>query len=309
MANNLKNLEPRDIKMPQLFNFNFGQSVESQSLAYYRGLQLLGRGKNADVYLVVATSERDRGNFFALKILQDASDEAKRRAFEHERDLLLTLDHPSVMKIVDQGVFQTRAARWPFYVCEYYATTLEAVIQRGCPLPQKLAYALQLCSALGYLSEPPRQLIHCDVKPGNILVDGLTCVLADFGMVRNGPVPGLTGIGPSLHTYRSPDIVESINHHTALTPKSDVFLLGLTLAHLFTGKNPCRPAVNGADPVVLDPIDEIPGAFGERIHSTINWMLSLEPNPRPEASFLINVWQGILFDAADRLRRVDPRVF
>jgi serine/threonine protein kinase len=295
--------------MPNHFQFTVGQAIRSAPEHYYRTLQLLGEGKNASAYLVLATSAERKGTFYALKVLQDPSDEERRIAFEQERDFLLALDHPSITRIVDQGTFTTDDGPRPFYVSDYYATTLEAIIRRGCSLPQKLGYALQLSSAVGYLAQLEEPIIHCDIKPGNIFVDGLTCVLADFGLVRGTGNGALANLGPSLHTYRSPDIVANLQNQTALTPKSDVFQLGLTLAELFTGRNPCRPAAHGSDPLELEDVPEIHGIVGERIHNLISWMLKLQPYDRPTASYTIDIWQGILFDAVDHLRKVEPHVF
>jgi serine/threonine protein kinase len=81
-----------------------------------------------------------------------------------------------------------------------------------------------------------RSIVHCDVKPDNIYVDGLKCVLADFGLSISIDSESKTLELPSLHRYRSPDIVEFIRNGTPLSSKSDVFQLGLVLAELFTGK-------------------------------------------------------------------------
>lgn len=172
-----------------------------------------------------------------------------------------------------------------------------------------MSYALQLCSAISHLAEATKQIIHCDIKPANIFVGGLTCVLADFGLARISARVEAAEFGPSLHTYRSPDIAANLSHGDELTSKSDVFLLGLTLAELFTGKNPCRPALNGSDPVELETLDEIPGIVGNRIHRAISSMLYERPNERPTAALMIDVWQGILFDAVEHIREVDPNVF
>lgn len=58
---------------------------------------------------MLATSQIRRGTFYALKILQDGNNESKREAFETERAYLSAFDHPSIMKIVDQGRFTAGA--------------------------------------------------------------------------------------------------------------------------------------------------------------------------------------------------------
>lgn len=295
--------------MPEETGFRTGQIIKSLANNAYRVMQLLGQGKNASAYLVVAISDDHRGTFHTLKILQDPTNEAKLRAFNRERDFMRGLRHPSILRLTDRGRYSSNGQETQFYVCDYYTRTLEEVISQGkCTLARKLCYALQLSSALAYLADQRPAVIHCDIKPANIFVDGLNCALADFGLMRSHDIHDVRELGPSLHTYRSPDIVGYLTGQEALTPKSDVFQLGLTLAELFTGQNPCKSAESGSEPVEIAPLRPISGQLGNRIFTLLEWMLKAAPYERPTASFTIDIWQGILFDAIQALQQFEDRV-
>lgn len=101
--------------MPEIHRFKVGQSIRSDSDNFYRTLQLLGAGKNASAYLMLSTSQKRKGTFYALKILHRDADDSSRVAFEQERDLLQQLDHPSILKIVDEGTYGLGSPRRSMY--------------------------------------------------------------------------------------------------------------------------------------------------------------------------------------------------
>lgn len=284
---------------------NLSQSIKSNTSNYYRTIQILGIGKSATAFLSLKTTSSDRGTFKVVKALQHPDDEVKLARFQREIDVLKDLEHTSIIGLHDTGIFKNH----PFYVCDFYSSTLDFVIRSDqAKLAQKLSYAMQMCSAVAHLKS--RGVVHCDIKPDNIYINGWKCALADFGLsLRVGDGLDST-ILPSLHKYRSPDIVKAINDNKqVLTSKSDVFQLGLVLAELFSGKNPCQPATTGNLDVVLDPIPKIYGKFGTNISEILTDMLRLDASLRPDAESLIDKWQNILFKTYEYLIKFEKNVY
>lgn len=285
-----------------------GQSISSNNNNYYRIIQLLGEGKSATAYLALKTGTNERGTFHVVKLMQHPEEQLKLNNFNKEKVILTNLKHSSVIGISDEGEFMDNTNKYPFYISDFYSNTLESLIkQSSLKLTQKLSYAIQLCSALSHLNS--RSIVHCDIKPGNIYVDGLKCVLADFGLSIDTDSKISKDALPSLHKYRSPDIVNAIRNNAILTPKSDVFQLGLVLAELFTGSNPCKVSSSGEDKVHIDYIPDIYGRFGKNINTILESMLRETPEERPEAEELIDKWQGILFKAYKYMLKIERNVY
>lgn len=289
-------------------NLDLSQSIKSTSGEYYKVVQILGEGKSATAFLALKTSSNDRGTFCVIKLLQHPGDQAKLANFNAEQTTIKSLSHGSVMRLRDYGVFNGNGTSYPFYICDFYPSDLSEFIRNDkVKLTQKLSFAIQLCSALAYLAA--NNIVHCDIKPTNIYTDGFKCVIADFGLSRKCGAGATNTDLPSLHRYRSPDIVEAINSGTPLTSKSDVFQLGLVLAEMFTGVNPCLERQDGSSKVFVDDIGEIYGRFNAKITKLLSEMLDQNAPTRPDADSLIDRWQTILFDAYDYILEVDRNVF
>jgi serine/threonine protein kinase len=300
--------------MADWVSLDFRQGVKSNAGMIYQNLQLLGAGGNAATFLVLATSGPHRGVPFALKIFRRLSKPDRREAFLGEIDFLRGCEHPCIMRIFDSGTFKDKH---PFVVAEYLPRTLLDVIRSGTSMVEKASYALQLLSAIDYLSSLSPPAVHRDIKPQNIFVKGRSCVLGDFGLIKRcrldeetdrAVVKESAGVGmPSF--YRTPDLVSYLRGERDITPKSDVFQLGLVLAHLFTGRNPQKKALQFTDPVETAPLLRFPGALYRPIADLIGKMLTPDPELRAPASEFIIPWQGIFMDAAKRAYELEGRVF
>lgn len=264
-------------------------------------------------FLVLCTSGSYSGALFALKVFRRLSLPERREKFLQETKLLLILNHPCILRVFDEGVFHTAQGDYPFTVADYLPNTLQQLLQRDIPLIEKLAFSMQLISALAHLSEQSPQIVHRDIKPANIFIKGRSCVLGDFGLMKvldgNAASDRETlkeSIGPGMPFYhRTPDLVAYAKNESDVTVKSDVFQLGLVLAQLFTGWNPCRKAHEHLAPVELDEIERIPGKLGASIAATIKRMLILNPGERPTAASLLGSWQVNFFDAASHQHELD----
>jgi len=294
-----------------------GKSIQSSNKIWYRCIQTLGAGGNAVTFLVLCTSGPHTGALFALKVFRRLSAPDRREKFLQETNLLFELNHPCILRVFDEGVFYTPAGDYPFTVVDYLPNTLQQLLQRDIPLIEKLAFSLQLLSALAYLAEHNPQIIHRDIKPANIFIKGRSCVLGDFGLMKvvDGNVEAdrevlKESIGPGMpFYYRTPDLVAYAKNEKNITVKSDVFQLGLVLAQLFTGWNPCKRAADHLAQVEVEQVENIPGKLGGSIWTTLNRMLTFDPDKRPTAANLLGLWQANFFDAALHQHELEGQAF
>lgn len=216
-------------------------SLAGQSLGPYRLLREIGRGGMGVVYL--ATRADDEYNKqVAIKLIQPGPpNKDLLRRFRRERQILASLDHPNIARLLDGG---TTAQGVPYLAMEYIAGT---PITQYCDA-QKLSITARLklfrsvCAAVQYAHQ--NLVIHRDLKPGNILVtaDGGVKLL-DFGIAKlldtdSGPVASNTTSGLHVMTpeYASPEQIQG----EPITTASDVYALGVVLYELLTGHYPYR---------------------------------------------------------------------
>lgn len=308
--------------MPDNFYLPFGRSIRSESERWYKMVQYLGSGGNAITYLVVATSGELKGGLFAAKIFRNLSQQERRDRFLEEVSVLGNLSHPAIMRTFDAGLFSVPidggVDEHPFVIAEYLPQTLATAIRaRSLSMAQRTSIALQLISALEYLDNQDPKIVHRDIKPQNIFLKGNSCVLGDFGLMKlldghnelDREIFKLS-LGPGMpFFYRTPDLVSYARNQADVTTKSDVFQLGLVLAELFTGKNPCVVPANILDDVELSPLGHIPGACGPGIASLIRRMLAVDPVHREPIASFMDPFLGVFHDLSERANDLDGHVF
>jgi serine/threonine protein kinase len=300
--------------MDEYLNIRFSEVVKSQA-ADYTCLQRLGVGGTAETYLMLATAGPLRGQLFAAKIFRRLSKPDWRKNFLDEIKFLQACNHPSVMRVFDEGLYLDEH---PLVVVEYLPNTLGNVLRTAPLMMAKMAYAIQLLSALEYLSLPDITVVHRDIKPSNVFIKGGSCVLGDFGLMKRLSVNReldqellKISVGPRMpRNYRTPDLVEYYKGIPAPTEKNDVYQLGLLFAEMFSGTNPQKPMTTSdfAEPLELKSFF-IQGGLGKPLKDLIEPMLDPDPLKRPTASELIVPWQSLFLEAAKRSHSLDGRVF
>lgn len=127
-----------------------------------------------------------------------------------------------------------------YLILEYLESSLVELMKKEGRLSVEVAcnIALDICSALADIHNHPVDLIHRDLKPGNILLRANgRAVVADFGIAQVGHESHRTIIAGQRHpgtpAYASP---EQMNGYAYLTPASDLYALGLILYEMLTGK-------------------------------------------------------------------------
>jgi len=200
----------------------------------YQLLQTLGSGGMAVVYRAKdLTLER----FVAVKILRPdfSKDDGFRKRFHQEAKAVANLSHPNIVTVHDFGLDGERL----FIIMEYVpGVNLKAMIRelQVIPIDKALDLIIQASQGIGYAHRAG--LIHCDIKPHNMLVtpDGRLKV-TDFGIAR-----ALTTILPdekNAYVWGSPQYL-SPEQAVGLSPSpaSDVYSLGIVLYEMITGKLP-----------------------------------------------------------------------
>jgi serine/threonine protein kinase/tetratricopeptide (TPR) repeat protein len=222
----------------------------------YRLVRLLGRGGMGAVYL----GERNDGEIqqkVAVKLLGAESDRRGwRERFLKERQLLASLNHPSIVHVMDAG--HTDDGR-PFLIMEYVEGTPIDVYASRIPVRDRLMLILRVCEGLSHAHG--RLIIHRDLKPTNILVDGAgQPKLLDFGIARLlAETAEATQTAERLFTpnYASPEQLRGEVQTTA----TDIYSLGAVLYKLLTGRSPHESDTHASQAIdVITGKKEIPPA-------------------------------------------------
>ncbi len=214
---------------------------------HYRLEAMIGDGGMGTVY---RSYDLNLERPVALKIMHPhyARRPEFRARLRQEAKTLASLDHPSIVRVLDYGEERDVA----YIAMEYISGgSLRAHLQRlqqrqqFLPLEQSLQIGFQIAEALHYAHQ--RGLIHRDVKPSNIILKRLPrpdepgeqpfrAVLTDFGLVKLLQGDRMTQSGTTLGTpaYMSPEQCEG----QELDGRSDIYSLGVVLYELLTNRLP-----------------------------------------------------------------------
>lgn len=254
----------------------------------YELQELIGGGGMADVY-----KARDLllDRAVAVKILHEQfkSDTEFINRFHREAQAAARLSHPNIVNIFDVGV--TGEAH--YIVMEYVpgSTLKDKIKQEGhLSVNASLRIASDIARALSHAHT--NNLVHCDIKPHNILMmaDG-SAKVADFGIARAVTESTMTYSGNvvgSVH-YFSPEQAKG----TMITPKSDVYSLGVVLYEMLTGQLP----FNGETPVSIamkhlqeEPVSvrQLDPSIPPVVEAIVSRAMSKDPAIRPGSDELVH---------------------
>lgn len=266
----------------------------------YEILDTLGRGGMGVVY---RAHDRTLKREVALKILRDdlRGEERVLARFRREAETFAKLDHPNIVHIHSVGAIE----QIPYIAMEYISgETMASRMRREGPLPwqEALRIGAEVAKALDCAHRA--QVVHRDVKPGNILLseDGGVHV-TDFGIAKvlNAETQ-LTVDGSRLGTpqYMCPERCKN----KAVTPVSDLYSLGVLLFQAITGKLPycARSSVELVECIISQPplrASSLVADLPESVDRLLAWLLEKKPTERP-------VTAGLLAEAIERVLAGKP---
>ena len=217
-----------------------GAARTGQRLGAWQVVRAVGVGGMGEVF----EARRADGSFegrAAIKLLKRGMDSAAvLQRFALERQALARLSHPHIARLLDAGASPEGL---PYFVLEFVdGRTIDEAV-RGLPLVRRLQLFLQLADAVAYAHR--NLLVHRDLKPGNVLVDGEGQVkLLDFGIAKAlDPLEGhsgadghttVGGVRPYTPHYASPEQIRGEPVSTA----TDIYSLGVLLYQMLTGTRP-----------------------------------------------------------------------
>ncbi len=197
----------------------------------------LGEGGMGTVYLA-SRSDDSFDKRVAIKILHNKlATETEKERFRSERQILAYMEHANIARLLDGGACGDGS---PYLVMEYVeGDSIDEYCQREqLSVKKRLNLIIQVGAAIQFAHR--NQIIHCDIKPSNIIVnrDGVP-KLVDFGisqLLNLQESNSDADRGPMTPIYASPEQLEG----KELDERSDVYGLGIVIQEILTGERPAN---------------------------------------------------------------------
>lgn len=242
-------------------------------------VELVGKGGFGEVYLA---HQPRMARDVAIKVLLPhlAGDKGTVRRFRTEALAAGSLTHPNVLPVFDFDLDEETGI-W-FLAMQYVpgGRTLRAILRQQLPVQQATSITTALAGALD--AAHGRGIVHRDVKPENILLDGDRPLLADFGIAHLA-MAGLTSTGLPLGSplYVSPEQVSG----TQPVAKSDQYSLAVVAYEMLAGR---PPFVGDIHHVLYQHVEALPPpitAFDPTVSEAVQAPVLRALSKRPEDRF------------------------
>lgn len=201
----------------------------------YRVVELIATGGMGAVYKVF---DLEKNAYLVMKVINiDLGDDPSSiKRFRREANAYKKLSHPNIVPF-----YGSDKSEDIFFILQKYidGDSLKGILSnlgnRLLPINDVLVIMKSLCAALGYAHI--NGVVHCDIKPGNVLVDrGGNVYLTDFGIARHADSSTTTLAGAGTAAYMAPEQIRG----EPVNPATDVYALGCMLFELLTGRRPFR---------------------------------------------------------------------
>lgn len=238
----------------------------------------------AEVWLA---EDQRLSRWVAVKILSDAlasgEDEQLTQGIQREARTIANLQHPHIVSVFDTGLTPDRRS---FLVMEYVQgySARELLESAGrVPEADAIRYGQQVAAALHYAHE--QGIVHCDVKPENILITGKgEAKVADFGVaeqVTRTLTPDQARDVLGTIAYLAPEVLQG----NQATPASDIYSLGLTIYELVAGRQPftgSTPALVAAQRLAnpAPPLRSVAPDASPGLEAALTQALATQPSQR-----------------------------
>jgi serine/threonine-protein kinase len=250
----------------------------------YELVELLGSGGMSSVFRARdRLLERD----VALKVLHEhhSEDGEYVERFRREARAVARLSHPNIVTVIDRGEEEGRQ----FIVFEHVGgETLEDVLEAG-PVDVRRALAVTLAVARGLAFAHEHGIVHRDVKPQNVLLNGDgEAKVTDFGIARSLDVESVTQSGRVLGTshYIAPEQATG----KPVDARTDVYSLGVVLFELLAGDVPFRG-------------ESFVAVAMQHVHEPVPNVLDRRPELPPRVALAVE--RALEKDPADRFQSMD----
>ncbi|QFG25256.1 protein kinase [Actinomadura sp. WMMB 499] len=246
----------------------------------YRPLELIGAGGMGQVF----RATDPRGGTYAVKILHPhLVDQGDSRArLRREVETMGRVTTPRVAEIVEFDV----DARVPYIVTRYVeGRSLQDAVREGRVADGAALWRIAVGTAEALEAVHRAGVVHRDIKPGNVLLEGGEPVVIDFGISQGVGDTRLTGTGARAGTWRylSPELLEG---HDA-GPAADVFAWAATVAYAATGRDLYDAPNDAAVCLRIIRGDHDLGDVPAELRPLLEEALTADPAARPPAEHLV----------------------
>ncbi len=222
------------------------------------------------------------------------------RQFRREATILASLRHPNLPRVTDHFEIENRGQ---YLIMDYIeGEDLRERMDRDGVMPEDevVVIGVAICDALTYLHTRKPQVVHRDIKPGNVKIapDG-RIFLVDFGLAKivQGSQATTTGARAMTPGYSPPE-----QYGTARTDhRSDIYSLGATLYVALSGTLPEDGLARAMDQAELTPVRRQNPKVSRRLAGIIEKALSIQPDARFQSTEEFK--QSLLAAANSNIRR------